>query len=238
METLPDGRKVFHVFEVQSDWAQTQREKLKEIERRKLAGTDQQTQDYIINPAIESAKASEDPLLKDYNRLALKAAVEHAYREGADAIAISDAETAMMTEGHDRAAPPPNYLPEHVDKFGVFQARPRVETSKHAYNTLEEAQKVADEQNLWYRDNGYSKGYMSARQITIEDTIPIVSQEPGMRFNYDPNPTSAGRSGKPGSLHELAAELTKYPGERVSFGDHKNALARRIFESTIELLLG
>ena len=41
------------------------------------------------------------PLLKDYNRLILKAAIEQARKEGATHIAISDAETAMMSEGHD-----------------------------------------------------------------------------------------------------------------------------------------
>ena len=89
METMPDGRKVFHVFEVQSDWAQ---------ERRSLEGDK--------NLSLEDRKSNElvssDPLLKHYERLALKAAIEHARSAGADAIAISDAETAMMTEGHDR----------------------------------------------------------------------------------------------------------------------------------------
>ena len=44
---------------------------------------------------------ADHPLLRDYNRLILKAAIEQARKEGATHIMVSDAETAMMTEGHD-----------------------------------------------------------------------------------------------------------------------------------------
>jgi hypothetical protein len=87
METLPNGKKVFHVIEVQSDWAQQRREA-----------------ESVAKGTGERAGVQTDPLLSQYERLALKAAIDHARSEGADAIAISDAETAMMTEGHDRGA--------------------------------------------------------------------------------------------------------------------------------------
>jgi hypothetical protein len=51
--------------------------------------------------SINSANERNHPLLKDYNRLILKAAIEQARKEGATHVMISDAETAMMTEGHD-----------------------------------------------------------------------------------------------------------------------------------------
>ena len=69
----------FHVIEVQSDWAQTIRE----------------------GPIVTGKQES---LLGHYERLAQKAAIEHAREAGAKRIAISDAETAMMTEGHDSVA--------------------------------------------------------------------------------------------------------------------------------------
>jgi len=47
------------------------------------------------------ANVPDHPLLRDYNRLILKAAIEQARKEGATHIVVSDAETAMMTEGHD-----------------------------------------------------------------------------------------------------------------------------------------
>lgn len=94
METLSDGRKVFHVIEVQSDWAQ---------EKRRI---DSPESDYgpnmvSLNRRLQQQKLH-DSLLSHYERLALKAAIDHAREQGADAIAVSDAETAMMTEGHDR----------------------------------------------------------------------------------------------------------------------------------------
>ena len=85
METLPNGKKVFHVIEVQSDWVQRVRES------KEAANRD----------TYHEGQAS-DPLLPHYERLVLKAAIDHARSEGADAIAISDVETAMMTQGHDR----------------------------------------------------------------------------------------------------------------------------------------
>lgn len=87
METLPNGEKVFHVFEVQSDWGQA-RKKAEEPGRY----------------AVPDRGAVNHPLLAHYETLALKTAIQHARSEGATKVAISDAETAMMTEGHDRTS--------------------------------------------------------------------------------------------------------------------------------------
>lgn len=86
------GKKVFHVIEVQSDWAQKMRDDMEKINKPETP------RDYIK----QYNKKHSDPLLPHYERLALKAAIEHARSEGADAIAISDAETAMMSERHDQ----------------------------------------------------------------------------------------------------------------------------------------
>ena len=99
METTPEGKKVFHVIEVQSDWAQRLRD-AKETQRRTIQDLGIPAGDMDAERTIRN---QDEPLLAQYERLALKAAIAHARSEGADAIAISDAETAMMTEGHDRA---------------------------------------------------------------------------------------------------------------------------------------
>lgn len=91
METDPKtGEKTFHVIEVQSDWAQRVREENEYVKK----------EDYRVGQRV--AITPQDPLLPHYERLLLKAAIDHARSEGATRIAISDAETAMMTEGHDR----------------------------------------------------------------------------------------------------------------------------------------
>ena len=94
-ETLPDGRKAFHVIEVQSDWAQAAR---KELEKNA------QIQGERGDDWLNTNNAPFSPLLRGYETLALKAAIQHAKEIGADAVILSDAETAMMTEGHDKAA--------------------------------------------------------------------------------------------------------------------------------------
>lgn len=100
VETLPSGDKVFHVFEVQSDWGQ-------KVATLKQAGKEQgeiqhsTLRENLANINKEKLKI-DHPLLAVYEQLALKAAITHAREIGAKYVALSDAETAMMTEGHDR----------------------------------------------------------------------------------------------------------------------------------------
>ena len=88
METLPSGEKVFHVFELQSDWGQ-------KISKEKA-------DPYLQKLGKKYRTVLDHPLLTHYETLALKTAIQHARAQGATRIAISDGETAMMTEGHDR----------------------------------------------------------------------------------------------------------------------------------------
>lgn len=85
-ETLPSGEKVAHLFEVQSRWGQELRE------QKKLAGEKGFT---------KAEKSLDHPLLRDYNRLILKAAISQARKEGATKIAISGYKEAALTEGWD-----------------------------------------------------------------------------------------------------------------------------------------
>lgn len=95
-ETLPDGAKVFHVFEVQSDWGQRVRKENNQLRRVGIGEVPASLVDR------GSSVQAGHPLLPDYNRLAIKAAIKHALENNADFIAISDAETAMLTEMHDQ----------------------------------------------------------------------------------------------------------------------------------------
>jgi hypothetical protein len=100
-ETLPDGTKAFHVIEVQSDWGQQTRERQQQAKEgaKKEGITPEQ---WLKN---EDLRLGEDhPLLRVYESLALKAAIAHAKSVGATKVILSDAETAMMTEGHDGQA--------------------------------------------------------------------------------------------------------------------------------------
>lgn len=115
METTPQGKKVFHVIEVQSDWAQAQREAKQEFMEKGL-NAGRLTKEQLEVEYEKKPTFAHDPLLPHYERLALKAAIDHAREQGADAIAISDAETAMMTEGHDRVAAQTGFDPDYPEE--------------------------------------------------------------------------------------------------------------------------
>ena len=145
-KTGPKGEKIAVIAEAQSRWGQSMREQKAKIAANKYGDWD----------AERNVANQDHPLLRDYNRLILKAAIEQARKEGATHIMVSDAETAMMTEGHDM--------------------------SPHALGAARAGEKAEP------------------------------TQASGMRLNYDT------------ILPKIAEELTGSKGERVSLGEHKNAL--------------
>lgn len=116
------GKKVFHVIEVQSDWAQRHRENMNNFRDVKTPNVNE-TPEQVKRLQDDWDKSHGDPLLPHYERLALKAAIEHARSEGATHVAVSDAETAMMTERHDRAYDGPGMAPADYQamKNGTYQ---------------------------------------------------------------------------------------------------------------------
>lgn len=92
IENHPTLGKIFHVFELQSDWGQKVRKVTSAI--ADLTGSARAYEDYM--------KTRGHALLPSYETLGLKAAIQHAREQGITKLAVSDAETAMMTEGHDR----------------------------------------------------------------------------------------------------------------------------------------
>lgn len=151
-ETLPDGRKAFHVIEVQSDWGQ-------EVRRAKEQGDS-----YFGN------KPESHPLLSSYETLALKAAVEHARSVNADAIILSDAETVMMMEGHDKQSIRQWRL---VPKDGNEERRPSTDW-------FSQKQSVDDA-----LESGSYEG------MRIEERQSPIPQDAGMRLHYDTTLPSA-----------------------------------------------
>lgn len=193
METLPDGKKVFHVFEVQSDWAQALRELQEALNSVKQDANSSVNLDWITRRNKEASELS-DPLLKHYERLALKATIDHARKNGADMIAISDADTAMLTEGHDRVASQP-IIAEVVNSKG--EVTERIASSEE---TLIKR----------YEKEGYP--LEGSRVRRVEKPYKVISQEKGMRLHYDK------------TLPKIAEELTGEKGQPVDFGTHQNVL--------------
>lgn len=213
-ETLPNGDKVFHVFEIQSDWAQKRRDLENNFEVQiheptgkwiifkkdvgvginRNRGDSQRAQPTFYGSKEEAEQVKKeilstydslqsDPLLKHYEPLAVKAAINYAKQNGAKYIAFSDAETAMLSEQQD----------QNIILFPTKQ-----------------------DAEVWQKDHGGSIREVSntTKQWKNQETIfeVILMQELGMRLHYDK------------SIPKIAQKLTKSDGVRVSFGEHQNTV--------------
>lgn len=172
METSPEGKKTFHVVEVQSDWMKRVREE------------NQQEGDGKHGRMFATPQ---HPLLQDYERLTLKAAIHHALGEGADSIALSDSETARMTEKHDQV---------------VSQARAEVEEyNSNSRNT--NPKNTLNNLNSNYKKSGAKFEGTSIGKIKMV----IEPYSVGMPLHYDQSIPSilrqlTGYEGKPVSFGE------------------------------------
>ncbi len=182
IETLPSGEKVFLINELQSDWAQDLR---------------RMREEYSSDP--ESKQVVDDmdhPLLAQYDRLALKAAVEYARKKGATKIAISDSKTVMMTEKHDIGY-------RHMFKRFDTKELAALEAKENGGTVSKEDGKyVVKIPNTVFDARGGTaelakKGYKLDRQE-------------GMELHYDQR------------LPKTAEELTGAKGEDASFGLHQS----------------
>ena len=91
-ETLPSGEKAFHVIELQSDWAN-------DVRRARKRDEDPY-EDISTKYRNPSELTYQSQLVPRYEQLALQAAIKHAKDVGATKLVISDANTAMYSEGH------------------------------------------------------------------------------------------------------------------------------------------
>jgi hypothetical protein len=236
VETLPDGTKALHVFEVQSDWAARKRQELEDIpgnlkdERsallfgeditrievseegpnmfwvKQFAGNSEVEASYYDHePTLDEVRKDNDKWIADYLKdseatqranidatsnpylpafesLALKAAIQRARSLGIDKLVISDAETAMMTEKHDRNATSLAFrssssnrtAPITAGEYGLRGSDGAIVV----YDSLEQAQKAV----------GLSRGPgPKVDQVTAQDlAVRRPTQEPGMLASYDP----------------------------------------------------
>lgn len=194
----------FHVIEVQSDWA-AQQARLKEDAKGETG--------YLK----DIDKKSDDPLLKDWERLTLKAAIQHAIGEGAKHIAVSDAPTAMMTEGQDRAAEAS--IQDTIENMALAKKLHNKEEGNGVQVPLEEhinktpGRQIASEEAKTLKELGF----------TLDVKAP---QEKGMRLHYDQ------------ILPKLLKELTGSEGVEKEFGEHRMAFEKPSGSERNEVVAG
>lgn len=205
--------KVAYLEEVQSRWGQEVRNE------KKRNGPD-----YTEN-------APDHPLLKDYNRLILKAAIQQAKKEGATHIVISDADSAMITEGHDKMASAvvPADRHEVWKEFGGDKSASEFAEVEFGEDWREG--KYVRIKSDYYRIDKPDNNPVSKREIAKElkdagygeKEGTYIPQEGGMRYNY--GPTFVDKQGKvqQSMLPRIAEELTGSKGQPVSLGEHKRA---------------
>lgn len=197
IETLPSGEKVFHVFEVQSDWAQQVRNLKEDKDRPDV--------EEWSRPS-EILKRLSDPLLAYYESAALKAAIRHARELGITKVAISDAETAMMTEGHDRQA--------RIDYEQSFPTREAADAFQVSQNFSAGELVNRGSEYVWrVSSRAANPEEMIRRGFKIVEYRP--PQEPGMRLHYDQT--------LPNIMHKLTGKAPVV----VDFGVHQNVLETR-----------
>lgn len=194
-EPRPDGTKAFHIIEVQSDWAQQARK-----------------ENQLGMPA-----AQDHPLLPFYETLALKAAIQHAQKVGADSVILSDGETAMMTEGHDKQSNNDSmtYATEQMAKDKVADLK-----AKGAVNI--EIEKEGDKWAVyWETGIPQNQGMRLHYDKTLPETLSKLTGEPGV-------PVSLGTH--KGAMSEISeGMLNGSPVFRTPEGRPKTEITGREF---------
>lgn len=212
-EKVGDTNGTF-VFEVQSDWA-------RHAQKAKDALADRANLDpgtaAVVGPAparMVEAASNATPLLQIHETLSLKAAIADAKAKGQTWVAITDAETAMMTEGHDKGVKvaysykaPPSSMAKLIDYRNENLMRLDTDT----VFTLEV---LADRGVMNTAKKPLPADIVARFGLTERVTSARPTQEPGMRAAYDP---------KIGRLHAIMKKLTGDRGTKVNFGVHQNA---------------
>lgn len=202
-----NGEKVAHLFEVQSRWGQEVREATQRLSEGESGYRKRYTRHgrYLAALARESMTldsqlvANAPAMLRDYNRLILKAAIDQARLAGATKIAISDAETAMMTEMHDIVQK--HYVVEPTTMRKITEAyradgytgtRWEPNLLGLGYNLLNSANSLIGRfENGVYEafdpdvDVASLDQFPALRQLGMRIKEGTIEEESGMRFNYD-----------------------------------------------------
>lgn len=213
-EEVVNGEKVFHVIEVQSDWAQRRRELEQDLKKSQIDEGDYQAHTAGRDSSLYTPSS---PLLRVYETLALKSAIKHAQEIGATKIVLSDAETAMMTEGHDRVGIetglPIQIVVDRINQNNLGEATIRKNSAGQTVvrikgpNMTTEQLVTADGYSLDALENYLGKDKLL--EYFPESKLQEPSQSAGMRLHYDQ------------TLPSALKKLTGDNGERVELGTHK-----------------
>ena len=146
------------------------------------------------NEALDTLLSADHPLLPIHQNLILKSVIKEAQKQGITKVAISDGETAMMTEGHDKG---------YTTLPGLYQipGLGRIEVTSIGRGILTDL-------------NGQEKFITQYNNPTewelLEKAAPRgIKQAKGMRLAYDTT--------LPSIMKKLVGE-----GQLVEFGEHKN----------------
>ena len=158
------------------------------------------------------------PLLKHWETLALKAAVNFAQQQGATDIIVSDAETAMMTEGHDTAATKifkkSGDPIEYKKTFENTQQEAFIEsTGKKWYDSSFEIVE-GQSKHLIFAEDGSSYMIQGFELIPVEVVDKKISQEKGMRAAYDKR------------IPDIVSKLTDSKPKNVTITEHYKGPSR------------
>lgn len=157
---------------------------------------------FLISEVQKDWKDEFPEFSKHWERMVLKSMVEHARAAGAKRIAIQDAESAMMMEGHDRPEnlvrpdDPGRQSELFADEYDMHQKANQLR--KEGYTVFEPEEADAAGWELEWLEGGSG----------------MPSQEKGMRHHYDR------------LMPQIMEELTGEKGEKVSFGEHKMAFEK------------
>jgi len=215
--TMPDGEKVLRVFELQSDWAQKRRKAENDYEvkinpvNNKFGVLDKRTGRFesdvgmgayrteaeaeAYKQTLVQERIPNDPLLAQHQRLALKAAIEHARKRGIKRVVIDDAETAMLTEGHDKII--------RNATNDVADLNADIESGAVSGSGI---QRELPKLEKRYKDHG--------AKFEVQDGKIVMTRGPfegGMKLSYD------------NVLQQQMRDLTG-EGVKVELGEHKNAM--------------
>ena len=151
---------------------------------------------------VINGRIANHPLLATHQKAVLNAVIAEAKKEGIETIIVSDAETAMMTEQHDRNLVIPNgtYVLPSGETFIIGDG----------YTNYYRADENP-EQTLGKQIQSYNKEYAILKEAAGKGEVPyVVKQEKGMRVAYDV------------TIPSLAKEVTGKVGIPVNLGEHKN----------------
>jgi len=183
----------FHVIEVQKDTIINNHDGTYQVSGHPEFGRK------LTRKQAEDFATQIEPLNAYSANLALKAAIEHARSQGAKRIAIQDAESAMLMEGHDRA--------KRTIIEGTKENADRL--AKEEGNNHPDVVKLREGRSIDISGSQFDIDDANALGLTLKEDI---TQEKGMRLHYDQ------------ILPKLLKELTGQEGEKVSFGEHKMAV--------------